>query len=143
MYKKEQKFVKLVESFLKEEKVLYNCVLLDPESKKQLLEKFPPKHPKVFAEHVTLQFAPKERVQNLGEAVKLKVIGYAEDDKGQAVTVELPNGLTSKNKIPHVTISVTEKPVYSNELLAKGFQKVEPFELSGVIAENIDGKFIK
>ena len=37
---------------------------------------------------------------------------------------------------------ITEKPVYSNELLSKGFQNIEPFELSGVIAENIDGKFV-
>ena len=120
--------------------ILYNSVLLDKESKELLLKKFPPKHPKVFAEHCTLEFKPNDLPKNLGEKVELEVIGYAEDDKGQAIVVKLQSGIVSNNKVPHITISVVDKPFYSNELVGKGYQEIVPFKLFGTIAANIEGK---
>jgi hypothetical protein len=95
---------------------------------------FIPKHPKVYAHHMTVEFNPSdEAIESLplGQLVKLRVVGYAADEFGQAVVVE-PIGVTSKNTIPHITISVNKKsPVYSNELLGKGYEPVLSFEIYG------------
>lgn len=88
-----------------------------------LVREFPPVHPHVFAHHVTLYYKP-DAAQTaameewLFEPVVVKVTGYYEDEKGQAVTVELPEGLRG-NRSPHITISTAEgvEPVYSNELI--------------------------
>ena len=112
--------------------VVYAGAFLPEESRAALLSAFPAKHPKVLAHHMTIAFKPTDdeiAALPLGQLIKLRVVGYAEDEYGQAIAAE-PVGVVSKNAIPHVTISVDKKsPVYSNELLASGCEQVIPFEI--------------
>ena len=79
----------------------------------------------------------------IGSKVKMRVVGYVEDDMGQAVIVDNPY---SKNKHPHVTLTTSGdiKPNYSNELIAKGDVEVirEDIILNGTIGVFEDGKVI-
>lgn len=116
--------------------IAYSGVFLTPESKAALLESFPAKHPKVLAEHMTIQRKPSDKELAdlpMGKEVKMRVIGYADDSSGQAVVVE-PE-IRSEKPIPHITISVAEgiHPEYSNDLLAKGFQAVDGPVLTGIV----------
>jgi hypothetical protein len=114
----------------------YIGIFIGEESRKDLLSKFPPKFAKVSADHVTLVYKPSEaeiNSFNIGESATIPVLGYAEDEKGQAILVSVQN---AKNKNPHITISVREdtKAVYSNELLEKSnIEKIENFNLAGRI----------
>jgi len=115
--------------------VVFSAILLTKASKQALLEAFPPKHRILQDCHVTLAFRPGRLPENLGEVVHLTAYGYANDNKADAVSVKLYDEV-STNEIPHITLSVSEgtRPVYSNELLARGYDAVEPLELNGVIA---------
>lgn len=120
-------------------KTVYWAVLLDEKSRNMLKAAIPPKHDNVYAEHVTILFAPTDKQDvkmfaRWGERVELFVTGVAEDEKGQAVIV---HGIERVGGgIPHVTISCADgtKPVYSNNLLQKGYTPVWPFPISGEIA---------
>lgn len=122
--------------------VTYTGVFLDESSHKALVEWWKhhtntPLHSKLWAHHMTIKFKPTaEEVEAtpVGKKVHLKVIGWAADEKGQAVLVE-PQGVASANKHPHITISTAPGtgPVYSNELLAKGSNRVSGPTLSGVV----------
>lgn len=122
--------------------VVYAGAFLPEESRAALLSAFPAKHPKVLAHHMTIAFKPTEDEiagLPLGQLIKLRVVGHAADEYGQAVAVE-PVGVVSKNAAPHITISVDKKsPVYSNELLAKGYEKVIPFEIYARVGLFMDG----
>lgn len=113
----------------KKEKILYTGLfVLTP---KELIKKFPPKHGKVFAHHITISFKPKDLDGiELGKRVRVKVIGRVTDDKGDALLVE--NNLKSNFKHPHITLSCVEgvMPVYSNEMIEKAIESntVEYFE---------------
>jgi len=115
--------------------VVFSAILLTKPSKQALLEAFPPQHQIKQDGHVTLAFRPGKLPENLGEIVNLTVYGYANDNKADAVSVKLYD-IESTNEIPHITLSVSEgtRPVYSNELLARGYEAVEPLELNGVVA---------
>lgn len=120
--------------FLTENKnqIIYNAFVLTDSSISKLKNIFPPVHTNLYYHHVTINFGVKEYPKNLGDMVTAYVIGYAEDENGQAVVV---NGIESKNKYPHITLSCAEgiKPVYSNVLLNKGFDSVDKIEVYGVI----------
>lgn len=120
----------------------YTGVFLDEGSHHALIEWWK-KHTdapllgKVWGHHMTIKFKPTaEDLEKtpIGHKVKLKVIGWAADEKGQAVLVE-PEGVASANKHPHVTISTAPGtgPVYSNDLLAKGSNRVSGPTLTGVV----------
>jgi hypothetical protein len=86
---------------------------------------------------MTMKFRPStEELEKtpIGQKAKLKVIGWASDEKGQAVLVA-PEGVASANAHPHVTISTAPgtNPVYSNDLLAKGSNRVSGPTLTGVV----------
>jgi len=113
-------------------------VFLDSRSRAALAHVFPYAHHKLKADHVTLAFSPAEddpRLSLIGKKIQMKVVGVAEDEKAQAVLVALPSGVGSDNRFPHVTLSVSEETdaVYSNDLLAKGFEKVNGPTLTGVV----------
>lgn len=119
---------------------VYIGIFLTPQSKSKLLKAFPPAHKDLHGDHVTLIFKPSEEELEkfeIGKTVRFQVSGYAVDEKGQAVAVNLPSDLRSlsKNKIPHVTISVAPgtKPVYSNELLERETQKTPSITLEGIV----------
>jgi hypothetical protein len=90
----------------------------------KLLSTFPALHAGVRADHMTVWYDPSEQVlerlePKMGKKVKLKVVGYAEDEKGQAVLVD--TRLPSSNRQPHITISLSPgtKAVHSNTLKYK------------------------
>lgn len=104
------------------ENVIYVGVFLDSLSRAELLKEYPPIHQVVYADHVTLKFAPKFtdiKMFDIGRHVNFHVIGHAFDKKCQAVLVELDKTIMHKEN-PHVTISTLSgtKPVYSNTLLS-------------------------
>jgi hypothetical protein len=85
---------------------------------------------------MTVQFGPSEEdvaATPIGEPGTLRVVGIAADEKGQAVLVE--PSYPSTNPMPHVTVAVAEgvKPVYSNELLKRGYEEVDGPLLTGTI----------
>jgi hypothetical protein len=103
----------------------------------RLLRDFPAVHGDLRADHLTMVHSPTdEQVEaaNIGRTVKLKVVGYAEDERGQAVLV-VPKGAKTDRRHPHVTISKdpSTKSVYSNELLARGWEPVVGPTLDAVI----------
>lgn len=121
----------------------YLGVFLSPGDREKLLRDFAPKHENVQADHVTLMFRPTEEdMENLredfrlGQQVPLKITGYAEDDKGQALVVELPSELQSHTqRSPHITLSIAPgvEPVYSNELVKGPIKEITPRTVRGVI----------
>lgn len=107
-----------------------------------------PLHANQYMHHMTIKFKPSEEevlALSLDSVVKLKIVGYAADEKGQAVLVA---GVDSTNDDPHVTVSTanivvpveegeaapeepkTKKvsPAYSNELLGGGYTEVSEKE---------------
>jgi hypothetical protein len=116
----------------------YLSAKLTPMAQAKLLRAFPALHGEVRAEHMTVWYDPPERILGqlqplIGKKVKLKVVGYAEDEKGQAVVID--TRLPTKNRIPHVTLSFAggSKAVYSNKLLAHGYQRVVGPTLDAVL----------
>lgn len=120
---------------------LYIGIFLSKAERAKLLRDFPPVYDNVFADHVTLIFKPKESdLSNypLGTIVRLKVVGYAQDQNGSAVTVDLPSGIkTSPGQKPHITISTANgvKPVYSNKLIstASNVERISPKTYEGIM----------
>lgn len=117
--------------------VVYVGVFLTKASRDELLRLVPPRHHRVFAEHVTVLFKPT--LQQLsrfsfGERVEFQAMGVVHDARGQAVRVR---GVPSDNEHPHITISCAPdtKPVYSNQLLKTGRVEFfdEPIELVGIM----------
>ena len=122
------------------QKPIYTAIFLTEEAKEALLRAFPPLHPKVAGHHVTLVFKPgpemiKAFEPYLEKEVEFEVVGVASDDKGQAVKVTLPAPYPGLNpgQLHHITISCVSSPVYSNELLKKGWKDIPPFKLRGTI----------
>lgn len=108
-------------------KPIYVGVFLDEASRKSLLAFAPPKHPNVFADHITLAFG-KAMEKEYPIGLKTKVVAHAivDDEKGQAVLCTLNLFLEKflqKDQQPHITVSCVDgvKPVYSNELISKSY----------------------
>jgi len=121
-------------------KPVYTAIFLDEGSKEALLKAFPPLHPKVFGHHVTLVFKPNPAMVQafdpyLEKEVEFEVVGEASDALGQAVKVALPAPYPDLNpeQLHHVTISCVSSPVYSNELLKRGYGKAPQIKLRGVV----------
>jgi hypothetical protein len=119
-------------------KVEYVAAFLKPDQQGKLMERFPPKFDNTFYHHVTIihmsEAGGNLRVpENAGDEIELEVIGYAEDEKGQAVVVR---GIESSKAVPHITLSCAPgvRPFYSNTLLSKGYRELEnPFYLTAVV----------
>lgn len=123
---------------------IYLGVFLDAASREKLLACVEPKHPKVFAEHLTLRFGigedmiPKDHL--IGDKLTIECYGWAHDEKGQAVlcTNRGLEFLLAPEQIPHITISCSDDttPKYSSELLANK-ESVKPFavivRLTGIL----------
>ena len=93
--------------------------------------------PQVKAHHMTIKHRPSDAelgALSMGGAAGMKIAGYAQDDKAQAVVVE-PQGVDSANAVPHVTVAVAAgvSAAHSNELLARGYTKVDGPVLKGTI----------
>jgi len=115
----------------KREPAIYAGIFLDKMDKQRLLKAFPPVHPQIFADHVTLKFRddPTGSVDvsefPIGKTVALKVVGIATDDKAQAVLVQFSGVKT--DRVPHITISTVTgtNPQYSNELIGQGVTPIK------------------
>lgn len=122
-------------------KASYIGLMLESGSKSKLFESFPTKHSDEAGDHVTVIFNPigenLEAMRGLfGKKYQIKITGIAEDDRGQAVTVDVPGISFPDGKIPHITVStaIGTNPVYSNELLAKGkITSVDGPTLTGIL----------
>lgn len=110
-------------------KASYLGAFLDSRSKAELLDASPVIHENEYAEHITIALNPDPALaaELNGKRFDAIVTGYAEDAKGQVVQVRLTSPMSADNQIGkprplHVTISTASgvKPVYSNDLLAKG-----------------------
>lgn len=116
------------------QKIIYTALFVDNPS--ELIQLFSPKHSNVFAHHSTIAFRPfsLEGIE-VGKKLKLKVLGRACDEKGDALLVEK---YKTVNTHPHITLSCVENiaPSYSKELLESAFEKGfiemfdEPVEIS-------------
>ena len=123
-------------------KPTYTGVFLDHASHERLVSWWDehvkvPLHAKTFAHHMTIKFRPTaEEIEALplGEQATLHVVGWAADDKGQAVLVA-PQGIESVKQHPHITMACAPgtSPVYSNDLLAHGVTHVSGPTLTGTI----------
>lgn len=104
--------------------VVYSGVFLTPKSQWKLVSCYPPTRARVHAHHVTLRFAPSDEQILQGTPVGKKVSvttvgGVAEDAHVQAVGVTLPEGLSSDNLCPHITLSTDQDhtPNLANTML--------------------------
>ena len=130
---------RVAREFLAQSPDTYVGLFLTPQSRRQLLREFPPKHRQVQADHVTILWGgrPDDLAKfDLGSIVRFRVVGYAEDRKAQAAVVILPPEIGRySNRKPHVTISTAPgvRPVYSNDLVARGFERVPSRTYSGIL----------
>ncbi len=109
-------------------KVIYTAEFV--EDTEDLLNKFPPKHKKVYGHHSTIAFRPNDlNGIEIGNKSIMKVIGRVYDEKADAILVENPK---SNKKYPHITISCAEgiNPLYSDEMIEKAIlaNSIEYFE---------------
>ena len=91
--------------------------------------------PRKYAHHTTLKFGPSEEDMKrlpIGEKASVQVVGWAANAKGQAVVIK---GLESATAIPHITVAMggSVPPQYSNNLLAKGYERVSGPRLTGTV----------
>lgn len=73
---------------------------------KELMQLFPPVHPNHFYHHATIWLAP-ESITHIkqGDKVTLKAVGRVTTPKVDVLLIE---GMKSKNKYPHITLSTAE-----------------------------------
>ncbi|EDQ87322.1 uncharacterized protein MONBRDRAFT_10080 [Monosiga brevicollis MX1] len=142
----------------------YSAVFLTPEAVSALRGACPPLHSQEYYHHMTLCFEPSEShliALPVGRRVRLRVLGHASDERGQAVAVEVVPGtdeddtrtaeddgapsaprdttLQSHNAVAHITLSTAPQvsAAYSNELLQQAQCNLTPLdtslELEGVV----------
>ena len=146
LYSPEDHFKQLLAS-LNSMTTVYTAVFLTEESKWNLVSTFSPTHPKILAEHVTLKFEPTLEsiaTAGIGRKVALKVAGYANNEKVQAVVVSLPRGLTCDNEHAHITVSTEEdvSPRSSNSML-KSQSCSAVYEPRNITLEGIVGVIVR
>ena len=99
----------------KEREIVYTGLFV--ENIQALVEQFPPKHPCIYAHHLTLAYRPGS-LGNItpGRKRVVKIVGRAFDEKGDALLVECAD---SEKVYPHITLSCAHgvNPDYSNTLL--------------------------
>jgi|GEM_PF-2440754 len=110
----------------------YIGIFLTPQSRRALLRTYPPVHPTVYADHVTVIYDPTdadlEKVE-LGEIVTVKPVAHLEDEKAQVLRVSIPSYLARlTNRVPHITISTARgvAPVYAGELAKSHHTMIAP-----------------
>lgn len=109
---------------------------LEERCRAALLRRFPPRYPRVIADHVTLNLHDRAPPCPVGEA---QVIGRCDDDAGVEALVVRIDGSTARpdGLIWHITWSLADgrAPRESNGAIATlGWIPVEPFPLGLVPA---------
>ncbi len=117
-------------------------VFLHSASKGNLLGAFPPTHDNIHGNHIVVIPKPnREQLKKMkelglfGKKIEINVVGYVENDKGQAVKVEVPGVSFSEGIIPHILISTAKgvKESYSAELLQTEESSSVSLKLSGIM----------
>lgn len=114
----------------------YNGYLLQPSSRKYMLQHYPPKYNKVFAHHITHQFGVYETLPP--EIDIARVIGYRNSEDGlEAFVVEINGNIKRPDgKFFHITYSLDPnkyKPKDSNTLIEKmGYIPIKSFLINVV-----------
>ena len=112
---------------------MYTAYVLSEKSRNELKKRFPPKFQDFIGHHITEKFGVPSDTKP-PEAKDAKVVGYVNDDSLEALVVSL-DGTTKRSdgSTYHITWSLDKgkgrKPVDSNKLLKKGFEKVTPFSI--------------
>lgn len=103
--------------------IIYTAIFFD---KNELVSKYKPVYPNVFAHHSTIEFKPKD-ISNLpiGENIEVRIKGRLITEK---VDVLLIDNEFSKNEYPHITLSTNDgiKPFQSNEEIKNNLDKIKP-----------------
>ena len=111
---------------------IYIGLIIDDMEREFLLNRFPPRHPNVYADHATLFFKPSEMAVKIaeerrGHPVDLFVLAEVFDEKGHALWLgcsyhDIDHSIVQQEFL-HVTISCANgtSPVYSNTLLKKSW----------------------
>ena len=120
--------------------LFFTGIFLTARAQWELVSAVAPTHSRVYAEHVTLAFKPSiESLEflEIGKKVTVTVWGVGNDGKVQAVTVDIPDGISCQNENPHVTISTipSSLPKFSNNMLSSHPARHLPshLKLEGVI----------
>ncbi len=117
----------------KERDIVYTGLFV--EDIQALVEQFPPKHPCVYAHHLTIAYRPDSLGSiTPGKKRVVKIVGRAFDKKGDVLLVECAD---SEKVYPHITLSCAQgvEPDYSNTLLEQAIATgtlecfAEPIEL--------------
>jgi hypothetical protein len=135
-------------SFLTEQNISYSGVVLDKESKQQLLGLDTPEGWEPVAHHMTITMGPlihKKGKHDFSEAypvgseVELPVVAIGMDDRAMAVKVQPPSEVSKKISFPHVTVAVNRegggKPFHSNKIPEENFQPLTGITLRGTVEE--------
>lgn len=132
---------RLVARWLEAKPKPYAAIFLDPTSQNRLIAWWNlavriPLLNDLKAHHMTLKFNPSQQDLDdftLGEPGVVQIIGYAADEKGQAVLVR--SSVRSHNQHPHITVAVAAgvSAAYSNDLLAKGYTPINGPRLTGIV----------
>jgi len=133
------KFFKLAEAM---ESPSYTALVLDDGSHDKLLRLFPaPAGFEQLAHHMTINMGGKEKgpaASIVGSVQQLRVVGFGQDARVMAVSVE--SDVPSTNAVKHITVAVNRaaggKPFHSNQLQ---FTPTSPVPLSGTVAEVTQG----
>lgn len=110
---------------------MYIGLVLNNQNREALNQRFPPKYSDFIGHHITLEFGVHKNAELPPQPKNVQVIGYADDgDSIEALVVsidgvsERPDGGTY-----HITWSLDRskgrKPVDSNKLLTKGYQRLD------------------
>lgn len=91
-----------------------------------------PQYCNIFMHHITEEFGVKHNSEKPTKPTSVEVVGYAKDDKAEALVVAI-NGSTQRKdgSIYHITVSTKSgvKPVYSNQLLQKGWDAIDKYAI--------------
>jgi predicted kinase len=112
--------------------VIYAGIFLTPRSKELLIERFPAKFPKIYADHITLMFEPSEydlRGFPIERQVGITITGVHEDSNLQSVRVRIDTQSDEEN---HITIStnVSVLPKESNDITS--YRDCDPLVITGL-----------
>ena len=114
-------------------RVIYSGIFLSSESTKEIQKRFPAYHSNVKYDHITLSYEPTGREVkklNIGQYINIKVIGYYQDEKIDALLVETNFG------IGHITMSVANgvSPKEAKDILQDKYQILDNvINLTGII----------
>jgi len=115
---------------------MYTAYVLDKKSRRELAKKFPPKHDEFIGHHITVNFGVPKGTPKPSQPKKVEVVGYANNDDGLEALVVAVNGKTDRpgGSKYHITWSLNRsegfKPVHSNKLISKGYEKIDPIPIT-------------